>query len=397
MKNKRLIVTALLALAVSFIPLTAKAGDDISVTYQVDPSYEVVIPSDTTIPFMSEEAAFGTIQIKEAVLEEDKCILVEMNSGGYLINEENPNSQIPYQIINKDEPFTCQKYTKAGEETKLYISIKKEDWEKAIGGKYKTEITFTISYVDKEYIKTSQSESEAVVPTTHTVVIETMVPTTHTVAIDAEHASALYVEGDKGLSDAYPIPRFSNPQFKLSAEDGYIIKRVLLNGTDVTKEIKNDTLMLHTVCENRIIRIETEAIPQETTQTPEKPEDEEETVQNQETEEQLPETQPSKAENETDETDAEKESETAGNTQEVTSTETLREQEETTTEALQEETTTEASQEQEEIEQTTSGESISPTSEENVKHFNFWWLALLPLSAGIFAGSIFLIKKRKSN
>ena len=150
MKNKRLIVTALLALAVSVLPVSAKARDGIDVTYQVDPSYEVVIPSDTTIPFLSEKEDCGSIQIKKAVLEENKCILVEMSSSGALINEEHPKSQIPYQISDGRAPFTSQKYTKAGEETKLYVSIKKEDWEKAIGGNYKTEITFTISYVDKE-------------------------------------------------------------------------------------------------------------------------------------------------------------------------------------------------------------------------------------------------------
>ena len=37
-----------------------------------------------------------------------------------------------------------------GEKTKLDVAINKEDWEKAAGGTYKTAITFTISYVDKE-------------------------------------------------------------------------------------------------------------------------------------------------------------------------------------------------------------------------------------------------------
>lgn len=267
MKIKRLIVTVFLVFVVSFTPISAKARDDINVTYQVDPSYEVVVPSDTSIPFMTEKTSCGTIQIKEALLEENKCILVEMNSSGNLINEENPDDKIPYQILNEDKQFTGQKYTKAGEETKLNISIKKEDWEKALGGKYKTEIKFTVSYVDKDSsMNTTASEGESgkPAPTTQTLVIDTMVPTTNTVAIDAEHASALYVEGDKGLSDAYPVPRFSNPQFKFTADDGYIITSILLNGTDVTKEIKNDTLMLSNVCENQVIRIETEAIPQET-------------------------------------------------------------------------------------------------------------------------------------
>lgn len=267
MKIKRLIVTVLMVFAVSFTPISAKARDNISVTYQVDPSYEVVTPSDTGIPFMTEKISCGTIQIKEALLEENKCILVEMDSSGNLINEENPNDKIPYQILNEDKQFTSQKYTKAGEETELNISIKKEDWERALGGNYKTEIKFTISYVDK-YASTntsaSEDESKKPAPITKTMVIDTIVPTTNTVAIEAEHASALYVEGDKGLSDAYPVPRFSNPQFKITAEAGYIITRVLLNGTDVTNELINDTLMLSGVCENQVIKIETEAIPKET-------------------------------------------------------------------------------------------------------------------------------------
>lgn len=151
-------------------------------------------------------------------------------------------------------------------------------------------IAITICLLVPIHTPASQSEGETTDSTTHTVVIQAIVPTTHTVAIEAEHASALYVEGDKGLSDAYPVPRFSNPQFKFTAEEGYIIKRVLLNGTDVTKEIDNGILKLSEVCENQIIKIETEAIQQET-------------------EEELSETKPSTAENETDESGTENQQE----------------------------------------------------------------------------------------
>ena len=336
MKIKRLIVTVLLVFAVSFTPISAKARDDINVTYQVDPSYEVVIPSDTDIPFMTEKTSCGTIQIKEALLEENKCILVEMNSSGNLINEENPDDKIPYQILNEDKQFTSQKYTKAGEETKLNISIKKEDWEKALGGNYKTEIKFTVSYANKDgSTNNTSSQNEIIIPEpkTYTLVINTMIPATNTIVIDAEHASAQYVEGNKGLSDSYPVPRFSNPQFKITAEAGYIITRVLLNGTDVTNELINDTLMLSGVCENQVIKIETEAIPKETEET---------------------------TEEETEET-------TEETTEEIT--------EETT-----EETATENQQKQEEG-----------------KHFNFLWIVLPLLSVGIFTGIFFLIKKRKND
>ena len=183
--------------------------------------------------------------------------------------------------------------------------------------------------------------------------IETTVPTTHTIAIEAEHAQALYVEGDKGLSNAYPVPRFSNPQFKITVEDGYLIKRVLLNGTDVTKEIENDILTLSKVCENQVITIETEdqlkEAPQ-TSQTLQESENVKEAVQKQETGGQLPEANPS-------ESDTEKEPEETG--------------------------------------QTTSEDSIPQILEENEKHFSFWWIILLLTSAVIFVWIILLIKKRK--
>ena len=45
MKKKLLILTALLTFAISAMTVSAKAPGKTNVTYQVDPSYEVVIPS----------------------------------------------------------------------------------------------------------------------------------------------------------------------------------------------------------------------------------------------------------------------------------------------------------------------------------------------------------------
>lgn len=213
--------------------------------------------------------------------------------------------------------------------------------------------------------------------------IETTVPTTHTVVIDAKHASAQYVQGDMGLSSAYAVPRFSNPKFKITVEEGYQIKRVLLNGKDVTKKIKKNTLKLSEVCEDQVIKIETEAIAQETPQAPQTPQTTQEsenakkTVQKQKTGKQLSGTKPSKAENESDGSDAEKEQEAAGNTQEVTDTEDM--------------------QEQEEIGQTTQGDDMSGMIAENEKHFNFWWMILLVVSAGVFVWILLLLKKKKKD
>lgn len=229
--------------------------------------------------------------------------------------------------------------------------------------------------------------------------LETTVPSTHTVTIEAEHASVLYVDGDKGLSSAYPVPRFSNPSFQITAEEGYTIKRVFLNGTDVTKEVKKDILKLSEVCENQVIKIETEAISQEPSQEPSRepqPSQEpqapqesqpsqdsgnvEETVQKQETEKQetgkqLPGTDSSKTENESDGSDAEKEQEASDNTQEVTNTEDP--------------------QEQEESGQTTSGDEMPQNLPEKEKRFNLWWSILALPTTGVIAGGIFFIKRRK--
>ncbi len=146
MKKKILILAALLTFTISAMTVFAKAPGKTNVTYQVDPSYEVVIPSDATVPFLTEKSDYGTIEVKE----ENKCILVKMNASSALVNEKHPKSKIPYRILKGKKEFKSQRYTKAGEKTDLTISIKKADWNKARGGSYKTAVTFTISYVDRK-------------------------------------------------------------------------------------------------------------------------------------------------------------------------------------------------------------------------------------------------------
>ena len=93
MKKKFLILTVLLIFAISAMTVSAKAPDKTNVGYQIDPSYEVVIPSDATVPFLTEKSDYGTIEVKEAVLEENKCILVKMNTSSALVNEKHPKSK----------------------------------------------------------------------------------------------------------------------------------------------------------------------------------------------------------------------------------------------------------------------------------------------------------------
>lgn len=99
--------------------------------------------------------------------------------------------------------------------------------------------------------------------------IGTTVPTEHSVSIEAEHAFALYTEGSKGQSAAYLVPRFSEPQFTLQAEDGYRITRVLVNDRDVTAQVADGVLKLSSVKADVTITIVTEA----DTEVPENPKD----------------------------------------------------------------------------------------------------------------------------
>lgn len=108
--------------------------------------------------------------------------------------------------------------------------------------------------------------------------IGTAVPTEHTVTIEADHAFALYTEGSKGQSAAYLVPRFSDPEFELTAEDGYSITRVLVNGQDVTTQVTDGILKLSSVNKDQTITIETQKNPEQPenpkdTEQPEQPED----------------------------------------------------------------------------------------------------------------------------
>lgn len=123
--------------------------------------------------------------------------------------------------------------------------------------------------------------------------IGTTVPAEHTVTIEADHAFALYTEGSKGQSAAYLVPRFSEPEFELSVEDGYSITRVLVNGQDVTTQVTDGILKLSSVNKDQTITIETK----KNTEQPEKPEDPKDTEQPEKPEDPKDTEQPDKPQN----------------------------------------------------------------------------------------------------
>ena len=146
MKKKIAIIAALLALAVTGLTVSAQTATT-TVRYKADPSYMVTIPTQVEIPFNQLTWNYGTISIDKLLLDEGQSIQIKLDSNGKLKNQENPNSVIPYQVLSNGEPFISQKYTTAGVETPLTISILQKDWDQAAGGTYTASVIFDISIV----------------------------------------------------------------------------------------------------------------------------------------------------------------------------------------------------------------------------------------------------------
>lgn len=150
MKKKIMILAFAMTLLISSIIIVSAQNTQTTVSYNVNPTYEVTIPTNANVPFNITEYHFGKIVVEKAILGENKCIQVTMDSQGFLQNLSDASAKIPYRILDGENLFTEQQYTKAGEETDLVIAITQDDWNQAAGGAYNATIMFTISYVDKE-------------------------------------------------------------------------------------------------------------------------------------------------------------------------------------------------------------------------------------------------------
>lgn len=93
--------------------------------------------------------------------------------------------------------------------------------------------------------------------------INTTVPDTHMVTIRSEHAQVSYQheEGDDEETQetvTYAVERFSSPQFQIQPKKGWKITAVLVNGENVTDQLKDGMLTLPEVYEDQQIVVETE-------------------------------------------------------------------------------------------------------------------------------------------
>ena len=265
MKKKRAVAGGLLL--VLGIAQSVSAGTT-TVTYHVDPSYMVLVPANTTIPFNEESVNYGKIRVEEAQIEEGKCIQVELISDKKLKNQSGKEGEIPYEILADTTAFTKARYTTAGEETVLGITIDRESWKKAPSGSYADTVTFQISYVMGICLCLSipvaaEAAQTGTSSVTQQSTINTTVPDTHMVTIRSEHAQVSYQheEGDDEETQetvTYAVERFSSPQFQIQPKKGWKITAVLVNGEDVTDQLKDGMLTLPEVYEDQQIVVETE-------------------------------------------------------------------------------------------------------------------------------------------
>lgn len=225
------------------------------VGYQVDAAYTVNIPSDYEISFQDSVTYVGDITIDQSQIDEGKCIRVSVVSDNELSDGKN---KIPYKITCDGKEFTYADYTAKGQSSKLSVEIDDDFWKSAEAGIYTGKIAYDISYVD------AGSAYKAPTGGGKSSVITLEIPDEHMVSFEGEHAVVTY-ETDTNDSEgsAFNVKRFSEPTFDLQIEDGWKLKRLLVDGIDRTNLVKNGKFTLPQICEDMDVVIETEAIREE--------------------------------------------------------------------------------------------------------------------------------------
>ena len=97
-------------------------------------------------------------------------------------------------------------------------------------------------------------------------VISADVPERHTITVSAEGAKVFY----EGVSaEEFRAVRLSEPRLLIRAESGKQVKKVTLNGVDVTDQLHGGYLTLEPICEDVVIVVttKTEPAPQKETYT----------------------------------------------------------------------------------------------------------------------------------
>ena len=161
-KKLAMIVSAVMAFSALSISAFAQAdetaqtitgeGQDMTrsgsavVSTEAAPSYTVLIPADTEIPFNSTSYAFGEVKLESGVLHKNAYVSVTLSNSGNLVNEDDSEAKIPYTVEDAEGVFESAAFNTVGDSKELTIKIAEDAWKVSRAGKYSDTNTFEISY-----------------------------------------------------------------------------------------------------------------------------------------------------------------------------------------------------------------------------------------------------------
>lgn len=86
-------------------------------------------------------------------------------------------------------------------------------------------------------------------------VITASVPSSHKITVTAANAT-VYIDGQSGTE--FSVARLSEPKVLIVPDSNYAVKKITLNGEDVTSQLKGGYLKLGKVYEEKILTVDTE-------------------------------------------------------------------------------------------------------------------------------------------
>lgn len=142
-------VCAAPAMADNQITQSTSQSSDITVRFNIAPTYTVVIPGETSIPFNRADTNTnlnGTLHLSAAQLELNHKVTVTATANA-LKNDKDSSKTIPFTLHNQDgTDFTSAEFTDTTKKVQLSVHIEKAAWDAAPAGNYTGSVTFNIAY-----------------------------------------------------------------------------------------------------------------------------------------------------------------------------------------------------------------------------------------------------------
>lgn len=141
-------VCAAPAMADNQITQSTSQSSDTTVRFNIAPTYTVVIPGETSIPFNRADTNTnlnGTLHLSAAQLELNHKITVTATANA-LKNDKDSSKTIPFTLYEGNTVFTSADFTDTTKKVQLSVHIAQTAWNAAPAGNYTGSVTFNIAY-----------------------------------------------------------------------------------------------------------------------------------------------------------------------------------------------------------------------------------------------------------